>query len=455
MRRAGEWELLYLDGDPVPASYSEVHAVAYEMRQRSRDVAEVADTLRRLSHLDGWRGEAATTFAEKASDVLEDLGKVEERYAKVAGALDTWAHEVETARARTGTALAAASEAHREVRAHTVTVTHSPEPTPAQVTEQQSHDRMREAAEERLAQARADLRNAMSDLDEAAGRAERGINDAADVWDDGWTGNFKGWVRKHAELIEIICKALEIIGTIIGAIVLVLVLTIGAPFALLIAAFAVSVLLFAGHAMLFAADTGKASASDLVWDSVGILLSGVSFGAGKYATKGLQQLVPGMATRLGGAARVSALERLVGKNATQFRNSLRIQNPSNNLLRWARGLEETARVEGAGVRQAVLDLQELQPSRLSTLLHQDRELAKMNAVVRQLKNLGPTPTEVEDLVRIQREIWTALGATTGGTAIYFKDLPKYPQNAIDIGNYVEERYPWVLRRAVAPLTPSF
>ncbi|HLN78247.1 MAG TPA: hypothetical protein VK204_14455 [Nocardioidaceae bacterium] len=63
--------------------------------------------------------------------------------------------------------------------------------------------------------------------------------------------------------------------------------------------------------------------------------------------------------------------------------------------------------------------------------------------------------ELEELVRIQRESSTALGATTGGTASYFKGLPKYPQNAIEVGSYMEERYPWVLRRAVGPLTPSF
>ncbi|MGZ4591010.1 MAG: hypothetical protein ACXV4A_08810 [Actinomycetes bacterium] len=196
------------------------------------------------------------------------------------------------------------------------------------------------------------------------------------------------------------------------------------------------------------------SKGDLAWDVVGIALSVTGLGYAGKAASGLKGLLPGMATRLGGAARASALERLAGNSATQFRNALRIQNPANNLARWARGLEETARVEGASVRQTVLDLEKLQPSRLSTLLHQDRELAKMNQMVRELRRLGPSADELEQLGVINGRIWKALGATTGSTAIYFKDLPKYPQNAVDIGNYLEERYPWALRRVAGPLPAS-
>ena len=63
-RRAGDWHLLGVDQDPVPASYVDVDAVADEYEDRGEKLREAHTALSRLANLDGWRGDAAEAFAE-------------------------------------------------------------------------------------------------------------------------------------------------------------------------------------------------------------------------------------------------------------------------------------------------------------------------------------------------------------------------------------------------------
>lgn len=362
-RRHGDWPPAGHDDDPVPASQWDVEAVANRMRRRADDAADLKAVLQRLADLDGWRGKAAEAFAERAQDVLGDLGKVEDRYDGAAQAL--------------------------------------------------------------------------------AGRAAREIEDAADIWDDGWWGEFKGWVREHAELVYSVVKVLEIVAAVLGAVLLVLAIVGAAPLALVLLAVTAGVLIVAGQAMLAAADTGKADWGDVGWSLAGLAATLVGGKALTSAARGLKALVPGMAARVGAQSRAVALGRLVGGNRTQFLNAMKIANPRNNLARWVRRLSSAADAEGRAAAQRVDDVLRLQPSRLHAALAQDRQLAQLHASLNRLRAMGPTVEEVVRMNEIQRNLRIALTTNSYGTATWAKGLPG---NVKDTWGLVQDP-PWSTRPA--------
>lgn len=413
------WDLVDCNSDPVPASSWDVKVVADEMQSRADDAQDMHDKLRALADLDGWRGEAAEEFADKADDVLGDLEKVEDRYSKVAKALSTWKGEVDKARTATQDAVTKAETAD-EVMRNNAAYTGVGPPTPEQKSADDKHD---DAARD-LRQAKKDLQDALDDLDSAAGRAEDAIDEAADVWDDGWWGNFKGWVRRHAEVISIVCKVLEVVAAIAAVVILVCALVASAPFALLVGAAIVGGLLLLGHTALVVSDTGKASWVDVGFDILNLATLGLGGGLASMASKGLGRLVATVAPRVGSATRLAALERLAGGSMTQLSNALKIRNPANNLARWANGIVRTATSEGDDAAAAIRNLTNITPSRLSTLLHQDRELASMMTAVSRLRGVVTTGDEAAALARIRNLGLGSLGAGTVGNIVALgKDVP--------------------------------
>lgn len=428
------WDLLGCEGDPVPATEHEVQGIADDMRSRATDASDMHDTLRRLADLDGWRGEAAKTFADKADDVLGDLDKVEDRYTRVADALDGWATAVGAARTATGQAVTAAEDADERRRKHPA---HNgvTEPTPQEKDDDDKH----QTAVTDLGNARKALQSAMGDLDDAADDAKNAINDAADVWDDGWWGDFKGWVRRHADAIDFFVTVIEVIGVIAAVAITICAIVATAPFWLVAGAFALGVLLLVGHGMLLAADTGKASWADIGWDVLNLATLGLGAGLTSAAGKGLARLLPMVATRVGNSTRVAALARLTSGVETQYNNALRILNPNNNLARWTARLASAAAKEGDDAKAAVRALANINPSTLSRLVTQDRELAQILAATRQVApRIG---TEVEDaLLKATRlKAYGAHLANNVGTAVTgIKDLPDLPENIRDIIDFVKD-----------------
>lgn len=428
-RRYGEWELLDCDSDPVPASQAEVDEVAKEMGDRSDEASDIRDLLKKLSNLDGWKGKAAEAFADKADDALEDLGKVEDRYREASQALYAWGNRVNDARIATNNALTKAVGADEDMRKYPEGpgVRGLSEMTPEEKADDEKHG----AAKDTLSEARNDLRDAMHDLDEAAKDAEEAIGDAADIWDDGWTGNVGGWIRRHAETIDMLCKILQVVAAVLGAIILVLAIVAAAPFALIVLAAAAGVLLVAGQVALVLADTGKADGGDVAWSVLG--LAATLFG-GKLtasAAKGLVGLVPSMASRIGGLAKNAALARLVGGNNTQFANALRIANPQNNLARWAAGLRGAADGEGQVAAQAVDDLVRVDPSKLKILVTQNRQLARMHTTVDELKKIANVAEQAR-LDRIGLKVNGAIGANVTGNVARAHDVPEAATNTIEL-----------------------
>lgn len=416
--RHGEWHLVGYDQDPVSADKWDVESVEQQLRGRADDAARMRAVLRGLADLDGWRGKAAAAFAERAAEVLEDLEQVENRYDAAADALSGWAADVSTAREGTWTALRSAEDADQAIRSNPE---HTGQGEPPE--DQAARDTARQDAETRLENARAAMRAAMSDFEEAADRARSRIGDAAEIWDDGWWGDVKGWVREHAELISSIIKVLEIVAAVLGAVLLVLAIVASAPLALIIAAVAVGVLVVAGQSLLAAADTGKADWGDVAWSIAGLAATLVGGKAATAAARGLTGLVPAMSARVGTQAKAAALTRLVGGNRTQFLNALRISSPRNNLARWAQGLRSAAGAEGRTAAQQVDDALRLQPSRLQSVLTQDRQLAQLRVSLSRLRTLGPTADEIARMDQVQRNLRVAIAANTYGTSTWAAGLP--------------------------------
>jgi uncharacterized protein YukE len=440
-----EWQLVGYGSDPVPVDQWDVDDIADDMRERATKASSVRDTLSKLSDLEGWTGKAAEEFAGKAGDVLEDLGKVVDRYEDVAAAIDWWAGAVGTARTRTAQAVQDAEDAQKRIESNDIDVASGADPSQALLDQQSQADGRKAIAQGDLSDAQTAMRNAMEALDDAAETAKGKIDDAADNWDDGAWGNVKGVLRKGADFVEFMCAALEIIAAILGVIILVLVLTIGAPFALLIAALVVSLAILAGHLFLMMVDEG-----DVTWGDIGIDMLNVALSmtglkllgpAVTNGLRGLQAAVPAIATRAGSASRMAAVSRLANGQTRLYENALRFANPAGRLGQWAQNIRRQADIADVVENTRVLAMINRQPGALSTMLRGDRELAQLHTLVQNLRTAGSGlgPLELGQLRYLQQLVHagTAVNATSAAIMIG-KDLPDVPDNVQTVIDYLKD-----------------
>jgi uncharacterized protein YukE len=440
-----DWHLVGHGSDPVPVDQWDVDDIADDMRERATKAASIRSTLSKLADLDGWRGETAEEFGDKAGKVLDDLEKVIDRYEDVASALDWWASAVGTARTRTQQAVLDAEDAQRRVESNDIDVASGPDPSQALLDQQSQADTRKSQAQGDLADAQQAMRTAMDALDDAAETAKGKIDDAADNWDDGAWGNVKGVLRKGADFVEFLCAALEVIAAILGAIILVLVLTIGAPFALLVVALALAVAILVGHAFLMMLDEG-----DVGWDTIGIDVLNVALSmtglkllgpAVSGGLRSLQAAVPGIAARAGSASRMAAISRLASGQTRLYENALRFANPAGRLGQWAQGIRRTADIADVTETQRVLALLNRQPGTLSTLMRQDRELAQLNHLVRSMQSLGHhlDPIQVGQLRHLNQLVQAGtLANVTSSGILTVKDLPDVPENLQTMVDYIRD-----------------
>jgi uncharacterized protein YukE len=442
--RTGEWHLVGHESDPVPASETDVDRVADEMASRATAAQDVKDVLTALSDLDGWKGDAAEVFAKKAGEVLDNLGKVVDRYDAVADALKTWAGDVGEARTDTWRAVQDAESAQDAIDRNEKT-----DPVPGvELTAAEEAANLRNGnAQDDLAAARTALNDAMSALDSAAERARNRIEDAADTWDDGRFAGLKNWIREHADIIDLLVTILEIVAIVLAVALLIAVVFFTAPFWLVAAAVAVSAAVLVGVFMLAAADTGKRDWGDVGMAVLGLVLTVAGGSLAKLAAKGLARLVPQVATRVGtnaaDATRAAWTQRLASWPA--FQNASRITNPANNLARWVTGVRgnmSTAvqAADDAG-RAGVEALTSLPTSRLSRLLAQDADLAQTRVTLQALRNLGLEGAEREAATDLSRLINGGILANLGNLGVSVEGVP----GTADRGGHYADHPAWTTR----------
>ncbi|MCD9199317.1 hypothetical protein [Aeromicrobium wangtongii] len=436
--RSGEWHLVGRDGDPVPASEHDVDVVAREMASRATAAGDVKDVLSALAKLDGWKGDAAEVFAQKAEEVLDNLGKVVDRYESVAEALTSWATEVGTARTDTRRALQDAEAAQQTIDTNPET---TPVPGEELTPDQESANTRRENAQADLTAACTALNNAMHALDAAADRAKNSIEDAADKWDDGRFAGLKNWIREHADIIDLLVTILEVISIIVGVVLFIAVVFFTAPVWLVVAAVAVAAAVLVGVTMLAAADTGKRDWKDVGMAAIGLALTVGGMGLTTLAAKGLTRLVPQVASRVGTAAanatRAAWAQRLSTWQA--FQNASRIANPANNLARWAAGVRGNmgAAIQAAddAGRATVEALGALPTTRVTRLLTQDAGLAQSLTTLRSLKNLGLHGDELAQATRLTAQINAAIAANLSNLGLMIEQAPGTLQHAVDVAHH--------------------
>lgn len=354
--RPGNWHLLGRGRDPVPGEPTEVQQLADGYESTAADVERLAGQLRRLSHLDGWEGQAAEKFADAAEDLSGDLAKAEGRYRDLAAAVRGWVEPLTAARAESMAALNDAVGADEDLRRHGQDLLAGiPEPTPAQLAAQDQQEAAHTAAATRLRQAQHRLDAALDRLDDAARRTAERIHRAAEkdgdsVWDD-----MKGWVRDHADLLKKIATVLGRIAIVLAAITLVVAICFAVPALLLWAGVAASGLLFATQGAMLWAGVDGVSRVDVALDLVGLVTAGVGGALAKSLSRGIPLLTESIANGLGDAARLG--QRGVEKAAADYFRAgaaSRIGNAANNLRRWGQefidGVEQ--RVADAGAREA-------------------------------------------------------------------------------------------------------
>lgn len=421
-RRTGEWHLVGYSADPVEASQWDVQRVASAMRNRADEADEIKSILKAVADLDGWRGETAEAFAEKAGEVLEDLGKVVSRYEAVATALDSWKVNVDTGRDDTWTALTKAQTAQQTIDDNQPYTGDGDEPPG-----QGKIDDRRTGAQSDLAAAVTAMADAMETLGTKARDRKGDIEDAADIWDDGWWGNFKGAIRDIADVIYVIVEALKIIALVLGVVILVLVFTIGAPFALVVAAIALSVAVLVGTLLLYTADSGHYDGTDVAWALADVALSFVGGKAASAALRGMKSLAPGIAVRLSQSTKAAALQRLIGGSRTQFQNALKIGDSSNNLVRWTARLTGAAATEGSQAGDDLLRLIRTDPAKLPSTVAQSlrnggRELAGLNQQLAALRASTDDILHLAKLNSVERLIRTEQAVFSVDLANKIRDL---------------------------------
>ncbi|MBE7324224.1 hypothetical protein IEQ44_06130 [Nocardioides sp. Y6] len=407
-RRHGNWHLVGRDSDPVPASEYDVNRVARTYEKRGEDLREAHGALTRLSRLDGWRGDAAETFAESADDRVKDLDKAATKYEDAGEALRTYALAVETAREETKRALDDAEEADARRRANEgdplAGVT---EPTDQQIDDAERQNRRHANALTALNAAEGKVNDAMSNLATAASTCARKIRAASDSFKDHW---FKDdFVRKNLGAFELVIKALEIAAVAIAAIGLVVALCFTAPAwlvaGLFVAGIAAAAILAGTRTMLVLSEAGDHTWADVGWDVVGIGLAVV--GGRAVFSLGRQKGALGRtfaalrtAARSSAAARMTPLPRFI----------LRFKGGQGIAGRLIRGFDEF-RIRGLAapaIRQIdeIANLKVGWGARLRVL---DKDMATMRAQIAALDDLTLPGVNVSKITQNLDGLRDALG----------------------------------------------
>ncbi|TFV44639.1 hypothetical protein [Blastococcus sp. TF02A-35] len=362
--RSGRWELLDRCVDPVPGDPDEVRRLADGFESTAEEVGDLTRTLRRLSELDGWQGQAAETFAEKAEDLADDLGGAERRYRELAAAVRGWVAPLTAARAESAGALADAVAAEEDRRRCADDVLAGVgDPTPAQVAAQDQREADHAAALARLQAAGRRLEEALTALEEAGDRTAAAIRAASEhgadhAWDD-----LKGAVRGAADLLDAVATVLGYVAMALAAVTLVVVLVATAPAWLVALGLVASVALLGLHVALAVSESGAATWTDVGLDLLGIATAGLGGALARGVGAALPALRGSVAQAVGRNARASrqAVEEGMADHVRAGSASA-IQDPGNPLRVWgeqyldaaaarvaAEGAEATARVQAGAV----------------------------------------------------------------------------------------------------------
>ncbi|WP_369374208.1 hypothetical protein AB1046_08320 [Promicromonospora sp. Populi] len=215
--RAGEWQLLDYDSDPVPAAVGDLDPVIKHYEAIAEVMTTQAKLLKKIGDGDETllKGKAADAMRKRSRESADALNKASARYTDVRDALRTFRPELEYARSETGLALAdatdaAAAQKGAEGLPDPVTADrpdNAPPLTDAEKRESESRTGKIDEAKGDLEAAKAKARAAMERFD---GAARAAANKIRENWgDDGL--NHSGWEAFLHKLNKFLKKLVEIL----------------------------------------------------------------------------------------------------------------------------------------------------------------------------------------------------------------------------------------------------
>ncbi|MYS24292.1 hypothetical protein GA0115240_16315 [Streptomyces sp. DvalAA-14] len=202
-----EWAVLDESEDPVPG---DPHEIRTESSRLGKMAATIRDQIALLQDIAGDDniGKFADTLRETATDLRDGLDKVATRYEHVSEYLGHWADDLDQCQSDSLRALARAQAVATTANAPELKpAPGSPQPqlTPEQQQRQAAAERARQAAQDELAGAKAQLARTKSHRDDRAGFWKQRIEDTEhDGLKDSRWDSFKDFIHQHAELIKLL-----------------------------------------------------------------------------------------------------------------------------------------------------------------------------------------------------------------------------------------------------------
>jgi hypothetical protein len=344
------WRPLGLDDDPTPGTPERVTDEVNHLNSVANTILNQITALKKIASDDSdpLIGKYADKIRESASDLVDTLQTVHDRYTKVASALGGWEPDLVTAQAMSLKALNEAEGPYQQLRVlngPTISAPQTSPPTPQQQQAAAAHKAAVTKAQGQLNDALGDLHKAVQFRDDRANYWAGKIKDAShDSLKDSWWDSFKDFVGKWAWLIKDICTVLEIVGAILAIIAL---FATGVGW-LLLAAFVLTAVALLGRTLLAA--TGNGSWLDVVMDAVALATLGIGGGfSGVGGLVGRAGATLGDAVKLGDTIVQGARDAsLTGRVINFLDRGTEVLNGLSETLGKIPGLSFMARMFGKG-----------------------------------------------------------------------------------------------------------
>lgn len=306
-----QWDLAGYDSHPIDGDPERVAGLAAHLVTVSTDIRAQIERLRACDSGEIWESSAgsADAFQEAIDDLPDKLDLVATRYERVAEALEVfhpvlattkgqaeyWIQEAaeaqaEVERAESGIELMEDFEAQADRDAEAANADRAPgdpEVQPEQWQGENYHATLAEA-QANLNMAVSNCQSAVEEFRSAAATCADAIDQAGndDLKND--SGLFAGIGRALDSLgdflldaLDIYVQILSVVAAVIGIVVLVLALTIGAPLWLVIAGVVVAAAVFVGTVILYMND--RRDGWDVAWAGIGLATAGLGVGSSSVA----------------------------------------------------------------------------------------------------------------------------------------------------------------------------
>lgn len=208
--------------DPVPADTDEITLLGRRYTDTAAEIQTQAANLKKLAanSIDGWKGQAATSFQSHAGDLSARISQAHTRYAAAGQALTGCAGPMHAAQQAVYAAVWQAKAAQQQMTSSQplpAPPAGSKPPTPDEAAAARRRQASYDEASTALGDARRKFDAAVADYQDAASMAAKAIGNAIShdgLKDSWWDRNFS-WISKAMTIFAIVVAALAIVALIL------------------------------------------------------------------------------------------------------------------------------------------------------------------------------------------------------------------------------------------------